>query len=268
MRFTLSQNFFLAETCYGIECQYEWFSYTNDWFCRLRRYKTRNIFAHKKSDTILDLSWNLLKTVDFALFLPKYQHLEALYLNENHLNGLQGFTHFLFPSLHHLGITGNYFDCSYLKELMNRIIRMNITLIYDSWMPLNPHEMNIHGVECDPVVENEITSTSFMIDASTTTTTTKYHIREYLKLPRIFEVAINSYLNWSIFCFFSRSKWSTCLENLADFLVCFNFHVVAFLHTVMVNRELAIIWNSKYPHSAEKTTLLKTFMMMRCFFIK
>lgn len=144
-------------------------------------------FSHTKKLKTLDLSWNHLIIIDFNLFLPRYQQLETLYLNENRLTELEGFTHFLFPSLKVLAITGNNFNCSYLKEFLRKFTLHNITLVVnDYWAPLNPHEMNIHGIKCHEDNENEMLSTVIMIDANTTTTTTtiKYDMHEDVKLKQ------------------------------------------------------------------------------------
>ncbi|XP_055300755.1 leucine-rich repeat-containing protein 15-like isoform X2 [Sitodiplosis mosellana] len=130
-------------------------------------------FSHTKQLETLDLSWNQLKNIDFGLFLPRYPLLLSLYLNENRLTDLEGFSYSLFPSLKVLGITGNNFNCSYLKVFLKEETWSGLTFVNDYWSPSNPHEMNIHGVKCDEVDGNRAKSTVVMFDASTTTSTTK-----------------------------------------------------------------------------------------------
>lgn len=115
----------------------------------------------------MDLSWNQLKTIDFDLFLPQYTQLESLYLNENELTELEGLTHTLFPTLKVLGITGNNFNCSYLRKFLRKNTWQKLTFVDDYWAPLNPHETNIYGVNCETVNDDdEIKSTVIMIDVS------------------------------------------------------------------------------------------------------
>lgn len=129
-------------------------------------------FSHTKNLQSIDLSWNQLKTIDFSLFLPRYPQLQSLYLNENHLTELEGFTHTLFPSLKILDITGNHFNCSYLKEFLKEKTWLELTFVTGYRSPLNPYERNIHGIKCEEFNGNHAKTNKIVIfNASTTTTT-------------------------------------------------------------------------------------------------
>lgn len=74
---------------------------------------TLGTFSRNRNLRILDLSRNQLKIFDFGLFLPRNSELESIYLNENRLIELEGFSSTVVPSLNYLGLTGNNFNCSY-----------------------------------------------------------------------------------------------------------------------------------------------------------
>lgn len=114
------------------------------------------LFSHTRYLRILDLSKNHLEIFDFELFLPKYIHLQQLYLNKNHLKELQGFDSALIqnslPSLNLLGLTGNYFNCTYSKTIWLTVITprgIRPEIITEDEMQDSPYEANINGIKCE-----------------------------------------------------------------------------------------------------------------------
>lgn len=194
-------------------------------------------FSHTRQLVSLDLSWNQLKTIDFSLFLPKFSYLNTLYLNENHLTDLEGFSNTLLPQLNVFGIARNNFNCSYLKNFLNQKIWEELTFFDDYLVPVNPHEMNIHGINCEEVNENETNSSVIIIDASTTTTTTittiKYDAHEDVKIKQEnFSNFDTKQLTISLTDAFSLS--SQALFQIKSVLICMCFVLSMLLIIVLI----------------------------------
>lgn len=66
----------------------------------------------------LDLSHNLLKTINFDIFLPSFRFLGALHLDGNQLAELNGRFDVLFPQLAELMLAHNRFNCTYLATFL------------------------------------------------------------------------------------------------------------------------------------------------------
>lgn len=108
-------------------------------------------FSHQHKLISLDLSENLLKDLDFRLFMPILHDLKTLRLGENQLSHLNGFRNTLFPQLQLLDITGNNFNCTYLHHFMENIDWKHLHL------HIAPHstmaeETNIRGVRCNDIL--------------------------------------------------------------------------------------------------------------------
>ncbi|XP_031632149.1 leucine-rich repeat-containing protein 15-like [Contarinia nasturtii] len=194
-------------------------------------------FSHTRNLQLLDLSWNQLKTFDFAQFLPKYSSLHSLYLNENQLTELEGFTQMLLPSLKLLGISGNKFNCSYLKDFMRKIMLQNITFIND-WTTADPHQTNIHGIKC----EDEIDSSD--IYASTTTSTIiKYEKYDDLKL-------IQEHFSTSLteaFSVFSRQNDLHSIQYLL-ILLCILLSMLILIVLIINRNKILNIRRYRFPY--------------------
>lgn len=101
----------------------------------------------------LDLSHNKLKVLDVraldaGIFLPKFDHLERLYIGVNQLNELNGFSSDRFPIIKFIGIADNKFECCYLMKLFRTIGWRQLDLPFDN----NSNHPNISdstGVKCD-----------------------------------------------------------------------------------------------------------------------
>lgn len=110
----------------------------------------RSTFSHQQNLISLDLSDNLLKTMDFNLFLPSLPDLTSLRLASNQLSELFHFHNSLFPQLQYFNIQNNNFNCSYLEHFMGSVnwekLRMPIDLnLVDFDGP------NIRGVNCEEI---------------------------------------------------------------------------------------------------------------------
>lgn len=111
-------------------------------------------FSHQHKLISLDLSENILKELDFDLFLPVLNDLRSLYLEKNQLLNLPGFRNSLFPQLNLLNIKNNRFNCSYLQRFMKSVEWINIKLPVDP-KSIDPQEVNIRGINCEVTVQSE-----------------------------------------------------------------------------------------------------------------
>lgn len=200
-------------------------------------------FSHTKQLQSIDLSWNHFTVIDFALFLPRYLYLKSLYLNENKLNELEGFSQHLFPSLTRLGITGNLFNCTYLKAFLRIItVNHNITLVNDDLAPVNPHETNIHGIKCDLVDYYSNDS------IASTTSTIKPILREDVLLKRenltIFDTKQLTSSLTDAFSVFSQGQSDLHAVKSLLIVVCVLIAMLIFV-VLVVNRD-RILGNRRY----------------------
>lgn len=122
-------------------------------------------FSHTIKLKTLDLSRNLLKKFDFGLFLPR-NNLNRLYLDGNNLIELEGFSSRILPDLLVVGLTGNDFNCTYLKAFISFAANINYTDPKHR-MPLNPHETNVHKINCKMAESSD--SVTVITKTSTTT---------------------------------------------------------------------------------------------------
>lgn len=101
----------------------------------------------------LDLSHNKLKVLDVraldaGIFLPRFDHLERLYIGANQLKELNGFSSDRFPILKFIGIADNKFECCYLMKLFRLICWRQLDLPFD----VNSNHPNVSdstGAKCD-----------------------------------------------------------------------------------------------------------------------
>lgn len=117
-------------------------------------------FSHQRNLIELDLSHNKLNHISFDLFLPYFENLTELRLNDNHLANLVGWMDSIFPKLGALAISNNDFNCSYLAEFLRQFKTTTIHLAPSSTVTMHTAERNsIHGISCidikdDPAEKN------------------------------------------------------------------------------------------------------------------
>lgn len=58
-----------------------------------------DMFSYQENLQFVDLSGNLLKSIDFSVFVPSFYSLESLYLDENEINELTEMPSYIFPKL-------------------------------------------------------------------------------------------------------------------------------------------------------------------------
>lgn len=116
-------------------------------------------FAHQHKLISLDLSGNRLKKIDFNLFMPILHDLLSLYLGQNQLTDLDGFSNSMYPKLGLLDIKNNEFNCTYLKHFMVTVDWEKLRLHIDE-RSINPQKGNIRGVSCEVVETVETVETS------------------------------------------------------------------------------------------------------------
>lgn len=101
----------------------------------------------------LDLSNNNLvvldvRAFDSGIFLPRFDYLQSLFIAENQLVELNGFSSDRFPVLKISGIPFNKFDCCYLMKLFRSINWKQLELPFDE----NSHHPNLTdstGAKCN-----------------------------------------------------------------------------------------------------------------------
>lgn len=97
---------------------------------------------------ILDLSQNNLTMVNFNPIGSRFPNLEILRLNNNQLGDLDGFKHFMVPSLNSFALNDNKFNCSYLEIFLNDFEYHSSLSNLDYTGSSSDIENNIHGVNC------------------------------------------------------------------------------------------------------------------------
>lgn len=93
---------------------------------------------------ILDLSHNHLivldvRAFDGGIFLPRFDHLQSLFIGGNQLTELNGFSSERFPVMKITGIPDNKFDCCYMAKLFRSIGWKQLELPFDE----NSHHPNV-----------------------------------------------------------------------------------------------------------------------------
>lgn len=105
-------------------------------------------FAKQKTISSLDLSYNLIRKINFNN-ATRMEHLEKFHINDNQLNDLDGFKNFLFPSLNSFAITGNKFNCSYLRTFLKSFeYHSSLSVLHLNNSPVNNGQDEVHGVNC------------------------------------------------------------------------------------------------------------------------
>lgn len=98
---------------------------------------------------VIDPSHNSLSKFDFDLFLPRADDLHELYLNDNNISSLQGWTQMILPNLKLLGISNNNLTCSYLARFIRSIILSKIVLLQEPTMLAHDDKRrNIQKITC------------------------------------------------------------------------------------------------------------------------
>lgn len=103
-------------------------------------------FAHPRSLVELNLSYNQLTEINFDLFVPTYENLTKIYLNDNRLADLVGWSNVIFPRLNILSISNNNFNCSYLGYFLMKYKSPKIHL--QPGQASLSERINIQGISC------------------------------------------------------------------------------------------------------------------------
>lgn len=105
-------------------------------------------FTHTTNLQTLNISHNNLSKFNFELFFPDFRSLTGIYLNDNKLKELTGWSATFFPALNELSISDNEFNCSYLVQFLGRNSEI-LPLISKSRTSTNiTHKSNVYGVVC------------------------------------------------------------------------------------------------------------------------
>lgn len=111
-------------------------------------------FAKLTKLSVLDLSFNPLKAIDFGDHLPVFHSLVVFNMNSSQLHELKGFSFQLIPKLELLDITNNDFNCSHLKQFL---VTFNLQQTRLSVSPNKKfiRDGNYRGIGCHPVEHQE-----------------------------------------------------------------------------------------------------------------
>lgn len=108
-------------------------------------------FHFQQQLTVMDLSDNNLKRINFEMLHWNSKNLERLYLDGNGLADLSNLTRILYPSLKYVSIDDNNFDCEYLSAI--RILwKINGISVVSNQIgrpaPQNTSGAHIDGMAC------------------------------------------------------------------------------------------------------------------------
>lgn len=115
-------------------------------------------FAKQTQLSVLDLSYNFIKRIDFGAL--RFPHIEQFDINDNQLLDLDGFKNSLFQSLHAFAITGNRFNCSYLRRFLDSFeYHSSLSVLHLTSSGMYDDEEHVHGVDCYNVQSTQEPST-------------------------------------------------------------------------------------------------------------
>lgn len=107
-------------------------------------------FSSQTELKVLDLSYNNLQHINFDIFSPYLLKIEKLFVEGNALTEIADSTHLMtiFPSLNTIGLSNNFFNCTYLSGLLRELLKFKIRLNLD---PDNTNAINsthVNGILC------------------------------------------------------------------------------------------------------------------------
>lgn len=152
-------------------------------------------FSHQQKLVRLDLSENKLKELDFSHFLPILPDLRSLFLDNNQLSHLEGFSSELFPQLKSLDIRNNSFHCDYLQKFMKSVYWGTLQLPLDK-ASTKPQEASIRGISCtidaNDTITNETTERNEIVEEKLLETleTVKQNVHSYALLFNFYIILI------------------------------------------------------------------------------
>lgn len=107
-------------------------------------------FAGQTELKVLDISYNNLKRINFDIFSPYLLKIEKMFIEGNGLTEIADADHIMniFPVLNTVGLSNNFFNCTYLSGLLRAFRKFNIRLNLD---PDNSNVINsthVDGILC------------------------------------------------------------------------------------------------------------------------
>lgn len=107
-------------------------------------------FAGQAELKVLDISYNNLKHINFDIFSPYLMQIEKIFIEGNGLTEIADANHIMsiFPALNTIGLSNNYFNCTYLSGLLRAFRKFNIrmNLDPDTSNPIN--STHVDGILC------------------------------------------------------------------------------------------------------------------------
>lgn len=107
-------------------------------------------FSSQTELKVLDISYNNLKQINFDIFSPYLMKIEKIFIEGNGLTEIADASHIMsiFPILNTVGLSNNFFNCTYLSGLLRAFRKFNIRLNLD---PDNSNPINsthVDGILC------------------------------------------------------------------------------------------------------------------------
>lgn len=107
-------------------------------------------FSSQTELKVLDISYNNLKHINFDIFSPYLLKIEKVFIEGNGLTEIADPGHIMsiFPVLNTIGLSNNYFNCTYLSGLLRAFRKSNIRLNLDpdDSNPIN--STHVDGIIC------------------------------------------------------------------------------------------------------------------------
>lgn len=107
-------------------------------------------FSSQTELKVLDISYNSLKHINFDIFSPYLMKIEKIFIEGNGLTEIADASHILsiFPVLNTVGLSNNFFNCTYLSGLLRAFRKSKIRLNLDPDSSNAINSTHVDGILC------------------------------------------------------------------------------------------------------------------------
>lgn len=107
-------------------------------------------FSSQTELKVLDISYNQLKRINFDIFSPYLTKVEKIFIEGNALTEIADASHIMsiFPVLNTVGLSNNFFNCTYLSGLLRAFRKFNIRLNLDPDPSDSINSTHVDGILC------------------------------------------------------------------------------------------------------------------------